>query len=316
MKLLRLSIALLPCTWFAACGNGNTVPEQPPSAIDDFASRYAEATCNAMPDCCKTGEFDYDADRCKTATAVVMSGSIYNALATLKVHFDQAAAENCLAVRVELYRSCKGDGQAELAACNAILAGEVPVGSPCSSVFECTKVSDMTVTCAPDAMGSTKSHCAAMPPTPVGKSGDACSATCRTSPTDGCTTIDGAPSAAACLVADGLMCDPALHTCAAAPQIGETCDPFCVAGAYCDASKRCQAKTADGSCTDTPDACVDASICACGEATCDPAKKVCVGRGGPKAQCLTDAQCSSSLCVGGFCRVKTPVSQALCEGDL
>jgi len=297
------------------------VPDQPPSPIDDFASRYAEATCNAMPACCKTGDYDYDADSCKYATTSAMAQSIYGALATLKVHFDQAAAEHCLKVRVDLYSSCMGDGKAELAACNAILVGEVPVGSSCNSPLECASVPDMTVTCVPEAANSTKGHCAVVPPPPVpppvGASGDACSATCRASTTDGCTNVDGAPAAAACLVSDGLVCDAMSHLCAAVPQVGDACGPFCATGAYCDAMGQCQAKTADGPCASGPDACVDTSICACGEASCDPTKRLCVARGGPKAQCLNDGQCLlTAICFHGFCHANTPVSAALCIGDL
>jgi hypothetical protein len=128
-------------------------------------------------------------------------------------------------------------------------------------------------------------------------------------------TVAGAPSAAACLLSDGLVCDGTSLVCGAVPQVGDACSPFCATSAYCDASGHCQAKTADASCTDTADACVDTSICACGESSCDPAKKVCVARGGLKAQCLKDEQCMSAFCYQGFCHVKTPVSATLCYGD-
>jgi hypothetical protein len=313
------SIAVLASA-LAACGGGGTVPDQPPSPIDDFATRYADATCSAMLDCCKTAAFDYDVDACKFASAAHMSDGIYQAIATMKVHFDKAAAERCLTMRVDLYHACKGDGQAEAAACQAILVGEVPVGSPCISTQECAAVPDMVVTCAPDGPNTMKGHCGAAPPTPVppvGKSGDACSATCLTSPTEGCANVDGAPSAAVCVVSDGLVCDGMSLLCGAVPQIGEACTKFCATGAYCDASGHCQAKTADGPCAAKLDACVDTSICACGDSTCsDPAKMMCVSRGGLKAQCLNDAQCLSAFCYHGFCHVKTPVTEALCYGDL
>jgi hypothetical protein len=320
-RLVLASLALLSNAWLAACGGGDTISEQPPSPIDEFAQRYADATCGVMTDCCKTGGFGYYADRCKFATSTVLAESIYTALATLKVHFDKDAAEQCLSARVELYRTCMGDGKAELDKCNAMLVGEVPMGSSCNSKFECMQPSGMVVTCVPDAPNSMKGHCAVVPPAPdpptVGKSGDACSATCRSSVTDGCTTVDGAPSASACLVADGLVCDTATLLCAAVPMVGEACTSFCATGAYCDAAGKCQPKTADGPCPGNVDACVDASICACGEATCDPSKFMCVARGPVGAQCKSDKQCTSGFCYQNtFCRTRTPVSQALCEGDL
>jgi hypothetical protein len=314
-----LSAALLSCAWLA-CGGGDKVPDQPPSEADQFATRYAEATCSVMGDCCKTGGFGYDSAGCKDVTSYVLGQSIHRAEATLKVHFDLAAAERCLTARVELYKSCKGDGKVELAACNAMLVGDLPVGSPCSSPLECAAAPDITVTCAPDAPSSMKGHCAVVPPTmpppPVGKSGDACSTTCRTNASDACTNLDGVASAAACLIADGLVCDGASHVCVAVPQIGDACASFCATGAYCDPGGHCQAKTADGSCAGATDACTDVSICACGEASCDPSKFVCVPRGGTSAQCLNDTQCLSAFCYHGFCRVKTPVSEDLCEGLL
>jgi hypothetical protein len=319
-RTLFVSFALLGSTWLASCGSGNTVPEQPPSPVDDFATRYAQATCKAMEDCCKTGSFTYDEAYCEYATGGTMSQSIYGAQATLKVHFDQAAAEKCLTMRVALYKSCMGDGAAELAACNAILAGEVPVGSSCTSPFECAPADGMRVTCTPDAPNTTKGHCTVVPPPPdplpVGKSGDACSATCLTSPTDGCKIVDGAPSATACLVSDGFICDGTTHVCAPVPQIGDACSPFCVTGAYCGVDGHCQAKTADGSCAAGDEACTDTSICACADNSCVPAQKFCVARGGTGAQCANDNQCLSGFCYHGFCRVKTPVSQALCDGEL
>jgi hypothetical protein len=280
MKRLVLLAVALSCGWVLACGGG-AVPEQPPSAIDDFATRYGEATCDAMPDCCKAAGFAFDTDPCKDAAASHMSQSLYLALATLKVHFDQAAAEHCLMVRVDLYRSCMGDGAAEVAACNAVLVGEVPVGSSCASTLECTAVPGMVVSCVPDAANSTKSRCTAAPPVPVppvGKSGDVCSTTCPSAPTAGCTSVAGAPSASACLVTDGLICDGASRACSAVPQIGEACAQFCASGAYCDASSQCSAQVALG------------------------------------APCSTDAECSSSYCAQGSCHTKTPVSAALCDG--
>jgi hypothetical protein len=313
-----VSFALLSGAW-SACGGGDAA-EQPPSAIDQFVMRYAEATCGIMGDCCRTGGFDYELERCKYATGAVLHDSIYQALATLKVHFDPAAAERCLTARVELYRSCMGDGKAELAACDAILAGELPVGSSCLAPFECARGRDTTVTCEPEAPNAMKGHCAIVgpptPPPPVGKAGDACSATCRATASDGCTSVGGAASAAVCLVADGLVCDGASHVCVAVPQMGEPCSTFCATGSYCDAGGHCQPQTADGSCSGSTDACVDTSICACGEASCDPSKFVCISRGATGSQCLKDNQCLSSYCYRGFCRVKTPVSEDLCDGNL
>jgi hypothetical protein len=320
-RLAFASLVLLSAAWLGSCGDGSAIPAQPPSPIDEFATSYADATCSAMGDCCRTGGYEYTVERCKWATGAVLSESIYSALATLKVHFDKAAAEKCTTARVELYKSCMGDGKAELALCDAMLVGEVPVGSSCNSPFECMQPPGMVATCVPEPPSMTKGHCAIVPPPPdppvVGKSGDACSVTCRASPTDGCTTVDGAPSAAACLVADGLVCDTATYVCAAVPAVGDACSKFCATDAYCDAAGKCQAKTADGPCPGSVDACLDTSICSCSEPTCDPTQFVCVARGAVGAQCKNDNQCMSGFCYQkGFCRVKTPVSADLCDGTL
>src|SRR4051794_15968488 len=165
----------------------------------------------------------------------------------------------------------------------AMLGGEVRVGSPCMSPMECRQPRGAAVPCTPEAPNTTKGHCTLVPPPPappvIGKSGDACSTTCRTSATDGCAAVEGLPTGGACLLADGLVCDAATHVCVAVPQVGEPCAPACAIDGYCDAQGKCQTKTADGSCAGALDACTDASLCACGEATCDPSKFVCVPRG-------------------------------------
>src|SRR5205823_15129970 len=173
-------------------------------------------------------------------------------------------------------------------------------------------------TSVPDVVGMPKGHCAVVPPTmppSTAKLGEACRTTCRASTDDGCVDVAGAMRTAICLVADGLVCDAMTRLCVAVPQIREACSGVCATGAYCDTTGQCQAKTADGSCVGAPDACADTSYCACGEATCDPTKLHCVTRGPVKAQCVSNTQCMSSYCYQGFCRVKTPVSAALCEGD-
>jgi hypothetical protein len=315
----RLAFALATGATLASCGNAST-DDTAPVDVQDFAGRYAHATCSAMGNCCEKGGFNYDPVDCEVAATSRTEDHVAQTLTSLRVQFDANAGNGCITAAVDVIRACNGDLSAAQAACNAVFVGQVPLGASCQSTLECARGSNMgAATCVPDAPGATSGHCAlAPPPTPpttVAQAGAACTTTCRTNPSDGCVDLQGLTRAAACLTADSLVCDPSSHVCVAAPAIGQACAGFCASDAYCDATGQCQPRTPDGSCAAGSDVCTDASSCDCSEPTCDPAKKMCEPRRPNLSTCNADSQCLSAYCYEGFCRLHTPVNADVCEGN-
>jgi len=194
----------------------------------DFASRIATSFCDTLAPCCATAGLPFDRGACQKYIGSDFKGELSRVGSGLA--FDCAAGQRCLDEIASAIQGCSAFDKAQLAACNHLTVGTLPVGAPCSDWKTCAAPLDTFADCQQSASGS--GNCTLEPGSARGKLGEACGASCDPY---GQYTIDSAdpPPIVACFRSDGLYCS-AGH-CAPIAPLGGACtsDVGCTPGVLC-----------------------------------------------------------------------------------
>jgi hypothetical protein len=314
-----------------AVGQAGCEPQLTYVSKDHFAAEYAQALCTSLQPCCAENDVAYSYTACAAGWEAAVNAILYGPNAT--GNYDTTVATTCVAqVRAAQGASCQpgpGTLSAARATCQAIFAGEVPLGSPCTSETQCAQMDGSVVTCAivpGDAGGGGGSElplaapgvtvqgglnvslqnvpvCVQLPASDAGATAPPCTSNAAAG-TDTCPT--------------GTYCDPTKSTCLPTNAVGGLCDPVvlgsCQPGNYCVASGAmagtCAAAGPIGS------ACAAAAMCD-STGTCDVSgTQTCVAIKTPGQACSSGSDCSIGVCdpTTKTCLVNSIGTTAACNG--
>jgi hypothetical protein len=230
---------------------------------DQFAGQYAQALCSSLTHCCQENDVTQNYAQCtqgwETAVNNLLNGPGSSG------NYDVTAATNCIAaVRNAQDGSCQpvdGSLSAARPQCQAVFAGQLPLGAPCTSAGQCAPIDGGEVACAvvpgdggaggggggqlPLAAGIFSPGitlprdvpvCVQVVPPEGGSNPIPCTIN-ATAGSDTCT-------------AQGMYCDPTSLTCQALNAAGGGCDPSvatsCQPGNYCAAGSAVASSGGDG----------------------------------------------------------------------
>ena len=317
----------------AAVGQAGCEPQLTYVSKDHFAAEYAQALCTSLQPCCAENGVGYDYTACAEGWQAAVNTILYGPNAT--GNYDTTVATTCVAqVRAAQGAGCQpgpGTLSAARATCQAIFAGEVPVGSPCTSATQCAQMDGSVVTCAVvpgDAgagggselpleapavslQGLTVSLenvpvCVVLPPSDAGAS--ATPPPCTSNAAAGTDTCGDT----------GSYCDPTQKTCLPLAGVGGLCDPVvvgsCQPGNYCVASGMAMGTCAAAGPIGSP--CPAAARCD-SSGTCDVSgTQTCLAIEKPGQPCASDSQCSVGVCdaTTKTCLVNSIGTTAACNG--
>jgi hypothetical protein len=307
-----------------SCANPQQVTQ------DRFPDLYAQALCTSLQHCCSENNVTFDYNACAKGWFAAANNVLHGPGST--GNYNAKAATQCIAeVNAAAGVSCQpvpGSISDARTTCQAIFAGTVPTGGPCTSAAQCADVPGMTVTCAVvpgDGGASTGGGgqlplsdpsvslkgvtlgpldvpvCVALPPAMAGGT------PCQPGANDVC-------------IASGGFCDPMMNACAPFNAVGGPCDPAvigsCQPGNFCSSMggmagmAACVAAGAVGSpCTD-PAMCDATGFCDVGGSnTCKPIGK-------PGSACTSNNQCSIGVCDATThkCLTNAIATTAACTG--
>ena len=323
----RLSFALLAASLVAVAGETACTHASSRVTADRFPDLYAQALCTSLQPCCAENNVSFDFGACTKGWAAEVG-----VLIAAAPNFDPNAAATCIAqVSAAQNVSCQPiDGSLSSArgTCQAIFAGQLQPGDPCTSAAQCAPQPGMDVICAsapPDggADGGSSgggtlplaapgvqlqggggvvmadvSVCIALPP----------------SGGSGCTVSGNTDSC----IASGAFCDTTANTCTPLSPAGGPCDPAVVAscqpGNYCTTVAgvaTCMAAGGVGSACTDPSMCDSTSYCDTGSKTCSPIL-------GPGVSCSSSVQCTVGVCdaTTHACLTNAIATTAACTGNV
>jgi hypothetical protein len=313
----------------AAVGQAGCEPQLTYVSKDHFAAEYAQALCTSLQPCCAENGVGYSYTACAAGWQAAVNGILFGPDAT--GNYDTTVATSCIAqVRAAQGASCQpgpGTLSAARATCEAIFAGEVPLGSPCTSETQCAQMDGSVITCAivpGDAGGGGGSElplaapgvtvqgglnvslqnvpvCVQLPASDAGATAPPCTSD-TTAHTDTC--------------AAGTYCDPTKNTCLPTNAVGGLCDSVvlgsCQPGNYCVATPgmatgTCAAAGPIGS------PCTAAAMC---DSTGTCVSGACVAIKKPGQPCTSDSDCSIGVCdpTTKTCLVNSIGTTAACNG--
>ena len=117
---------------------------------DRFAAQYAQALCTSLEGCCAENGVGSSYAACTQGWETAVNSLLYGPNAT--GNYNVTLATHCIAqVRAANGLSCQpvpGSLSAARATCQAIFAGAVPLGAPCSSSQQCAQMDGSVITCA------------------------------------------------------------------------------------------------------------------------------------------------------------------------
>lgn len=319
-------------TWQVACGPDNNYVSE-----SQFAAEYAAALCSSLQPCCSENAVQYDYASCQAGWQKAVENILYGPTST--GDYNPTTGTNC----VQLVRDAQGAGcqpvpgslSAARATCQAVFAGNIPVGGPCTTAADCAPMDGATLTCEVPAGGGEAgtgggelplfAPGVALQGLTVNPEGVAvCTVAAAAGGTPGASADGGGPpctihaDAGTDTCATGTYCDPKALTCMAYQAAGGGCDPAvvgsCQAGNYCAA-----AGGGAGACTaagpiGTP--CTSSAMC---DATgyCDTTNThACVAIGMPTAKCTSGVQCTIGVCdpTTNECLTNAIATTAACTG--
>jgi hypothetical protein len=269
--------------------------KRPSLSLEDFVS----GVCEEYEPCCGAAQLPTDGARCREFYESILP----------QAGFDGAAARGCLDAYRTLRDKCTGYLQTP--ACDAVFAesgGSKQPGEDCESASDCALPKEGSVSCAFDfgADGSSVQKCQ------VELTGVADSSPCVATKAGNLRVSEGdlVPSGYVCDLAAGIFCDGGSLACRPLFEVGEACYPNtvgCVSSAYCDtADSKCHPRAATG------EACDDGA-CVAGN-FCDETRK-CAPALAAGASCTGDIECLSRSCVTGKCEAEAFASQDFLCGN-
>jgi hypothetical protein len=279
---------------FAGCAGSDADHVQQ----NQFQAQIVHALCDSVQSCCMTAERAFDPVHCRQT--VVQQFVV--PLSDTTLLYDSAQAGRCVQAVTQAAQACQ---TVDITTCYDAFIGNIPVGSPCKSSFECVPGPFDFAVCASNNTCEQPAR---------GVLGSSCSYTCieQGSGMPHCQSIfygAAAGDAAACHSLDGLVC-------VAAATGGATCEPLSAdckqnPTASCPAGQECNLMTGQcyvpvpvgGSCAAAP--CGTDGYCAAG---------VCYGVKPNAATCMQDVECASGKCNRGFCVVYSQAAATWC-GD-
>jgi Dickkopf N-terminal cysteine-rich region len=266
-----------------AAGCSSDSDERSSLSREDFIS----SVCEEYAPCCAAAEVPTDGAPCREfyESSLPQAG------------FDGAAASACL----DAYRtfSDKCSGFLPPTACDAVFAsagGTKQPGEDCESASDCALPKEGHASCVNDygVDGSAVQKCQ------VRRAGVAGSSPCLATSYDRLWILEGDYVATGyfCDAASGIFCDGGSLACRPFFKEGEGCSPNaigCDSSTYCDiADSKCHPRNATG------EACDDRS-CVAGN-FCNDSRK-CAPALAAGARCTTGIECLSGLCLNGECDV-------------
>lgn len=273
MALPRPSIARLALPGALALLSTLSCSDDDPkeTAATRFMERYAEIYCTGAAPCCAASGSAHDVGACEQFIGV------FGRLAALDAkHFDQAAADQCLA---ELQASLATCNMSDPDVCDRVLSGNASPGQPCDGDYDCALPATGVARCdfTSTEGGEVSGVCKSVLPGAEGTS---------------CAYDQAATQIYECDEEDGLHCDYATDTCHALVAIGQACSSGgCVAEAFCDSvTQKCVARKAIGEACSFSSDCVETAGCTGGS---------CVAKKAVGEACTTSSECQ------GFCDSET-----------
>jgi hypothetical protein len=307
MRWNATAVVVLSCGFIAAACSGSTTNESggTPVPADQFVTRFVDAVCDSIGNCCQAAGFSYNREQCKTLGYIEL-GQEFEPNVPPNVKYDATAAGNCIQAAKNAALTCGAFDLDDEPSCAQIFNGTLQPGASCTADYECADSATDDAYC--DQTVVDQPGVCVLESQLRGNAGDACGSTCTEDP-DGsgtsCTSGSGTGTGpASCFTNDGLYCD---QTCKPLIAIGQACIDFesCVTGAFCN----------QGTCAALPSAgqpCAQGYLCAddvyCSTAgSCEPRKP-------EGASCLDSTECVTDRCRDGLCAKDTIVSQELCSG--
>jgi hypothetical protein len=295
---------------------------------DRFPDLYAQALCSSLQHCCNENKVPFDYNACGKGWVAAVNAVLFGPNST--GNYNAKAATDCIAeVNAAADVSCQpvpGSISNARATCQAIFAGTLPAGAPCTSSAECQAVPGMAVTCAivpgdggapmgggqlPLSDPSVSLKGATLGPLDV--------PVCVVLPPAMAGPVPCTPGAGDVCIASGGFCDPMSNACAPFNAMGGPCDPAvvgsCQPGNFCTNSggmAMCMPAGPVGSpCTD-PAMCDPTGFCDVG------GSNMCQPIGKPGSACTSNNQCSIGVCDASThqCLTNAIGTTAACNGNV
>jgi hypothetical protein len=317
--------------WQAGCTQSGQV------TADRFPALYAQALCSSLQHCCSENNVSSDYAACTKGWEAAISSLISGPNAT--GNYNAQIATQCIdEVRAAEGVSCQpvpGSISDARSTCQAIFAGTVPLGAPCTSAAQCAQMDGSVVTCAVvpsagDGGGSSSGGqlplsdpsvsiqgvtispldvpvCVALPPPNAGTGG-----------TPAPCTIDTQAGTDSC-ISSGAYCDSTTKACVPFAGQGQPCDPAvaasCQPGNYCVASGAAAGTCATAGPVGSP--CTSPAMC---DATgyCNSGTQTCAAIIQPGSPCTASTQCSVGVCdsTTHTCLTNAIATTAACNGNV
>lgn len=231
---------------------------------DQFAGQYAQALCSSLAHCCAENGVSQDYASCTKGWQAAVNQLLNGTGST--GNYDITSGTNCInEVNAAASQSCQpvpGSLSAARPTCQAVFAGQVPLGAPCTAAGQCAPSDAGQVICAivPGDGGASEAGgggqlplanpsvtiqgagisiqdvpvCVLVAPGEGGTAATPCVID-MTAGTDTCTSL-------------GMYCNPGTLTCQPMGVAGKGCNPFvvasCAPGNFC-ASASAGAGTGD-----------------------------------------------------------------------
>jgi hypothetical protein len=295
---------------------------------DRFPALYAQALCTSLQHCCSENNVSQDYAACTKGWEAAVTALISGSGAT--GNYDQATASACIAqVGAAQNSTCQpvaGSLSDARSTCQAIFAGTLPPGSPCTSAAQCAPQPGSVVDCAiqpnsgDDGGGSSGGGQLPLSDPSVSIRGltvqDVAVCVALPPPAAGPCTINADAGTDSC-VAAGMFCDPATNACAPFGPAGGPCDPAvpasCQAGNYCAPGSPavCTAAGPVGSPCTNPAMCDSTGYCNTSTGQCAAILQ-------PGVPCTTGSQCSVGVCDTSThqCLTNAIATTAACNGNV
>lgn len=309
------------------------------TAAERFPALYAQALCTSLQHCCAENGVSQSYAQCTKGWEAFVQALISGPNAT--GNFDPGAASQCIAeVSAAQNASCQpvpGSLTDARATCQAVFAGTVPVGAPCTSTAQCAPSQDpasvvicaVTPGAADGGSGSSSGGQLPLSDPSVSIKGFGVSpldvAVCvavtapdAAGPAPGPCTIDAQAKTDSC-ISQGMFCDSTSMACTPFQGQGKPCDPVvvasCQAGNYCAGSGATVGTCVTAGPVGSP--CTDPSMC---DATgyCDTGSQKCKAILQPGSPCTSGTQCTIGVCddTTHTCLTNAFATTATCNGNV
>ena len=298
------------------CSSSTAGADDGPVSQAQFAERFASVWCESVAPCCASRQIAVDSAACQ-AQARDYASAMLATRVTGDTRYGPAAASACLERLQRALERCELEDASS--ACSLIFVGPQDDGTPCANGSDCASgycalgEASLSGVCAAQIYESPRHGTRGEPC--VGSCGVPGSFQCPTSllpSSEGTTTY--------CYAQDGLYCSfdsDALDALSCQPyaDVGAPCEGAnvrCRPGSFCSAGS-CLAQQAAGSCADTPELCDAHSYC--------DATRQCRPKRADGAACRSGEECLSSSCdadadadADGICNSGNALLPRACSG--